>query len=145
MQRSVGSMSGYRLEVRRAGATDGGEPLRRAMAMGTEQLANLSSQCLPPGPSLLFVMICLFLTSGWTQRHGCFSDGKRWKPQKYSEIEVVITPYQDQPRGWDNESCCQNLLRLQMILYSPLIHLILPVNRMNNGPSSVFSACSLVC
>ena len=27
MQRSVGSVSGYRLAVRRAGATDGGEPL----------------------------------------------------------------------------------------------------------------------
>ena len=74
-----------------------------------------------------------------------FSDGKRWKPQKYSETEVVITRYQDQWRGRDNESCHQNLLRLQMILYSALIHLILPINRMNNGPSSVFSACSLVC
>lgn len=85
MQWSVGSVSGYRLAVRRAGAGDGVEPLGMAMATGTEQLANLSSQCLLPGPSLLFAMICLFLTSGWTQRHGCFQmerDGSLRNTQK---------------------------------------------------------------
>ena len=139
---SVGSVSGYRLAVRRAGASDGVEPLGMVMAMGTKQLANLSS--VSSTWSLSAICHDLSLPDiRLDSKTWMFSDGKRWKPQKYSETEVVITPYQDQRRCRDNESCHQNL-RLQMILYSALIHLILTVNRMNNGPSSVFRACSLV-
>ena len=74
----MGSVSGYRLAVRRAGASDGDEPLGMAVA-------GYLRQCLPPGPSLLFAMICLFLTLGWTQRHVCFQmerDGSLRNTQK---------------------------------------------------------------
>lgn len=39
VQWSVGSVSGYRLAVRRAGASDGDEPLGMAVAVGAEWLA----------------------------------------------------------------------------------------------------------
>lgn len=118
-----------------------GLSLGMAMATGTEQLANLSSQCL----HLVLSAICHDLSLPdirLDSKTWMFSDGKRWKPLRNTQTEVVITPYQDQRRQ-DNKSCHQ-IIDYSLILCSALIHLILPVNRMNNGSSSVFSARSLV-